>query len=914
MVVRKKVSLGGDGRSTANGGAQASTLELFFNTGVVFHEVVLEGGLPDTVVGFVAMKDAQGATSVRHAGPGEDPDVEVSPLDHLHEIGGTWLPVPYQLSCPLAVQAYLVSEGGNAVRLLLAIDTTERKGAEGRALDADKDEARPFRARTKEELGPFFDHPEIRDLVRKMERAGTDRALFKLAALLEVLAPLLPRVQFARIQAETAIPVSLVLDFGNSRSSALLVEPRDGTMSALPLLLRSFANPFSVTTDPFDSRVTFLPSPFDKGAHPLATGEGFGWPSIARLGREALDRALETPHRYAATLSGPKRYLWDARPVESRWYFAKPSRSSGEGGGEYTPIFGRLLKYVDETQGGLVLRQDGPSAPPDPRHAPRTMMLFALVEIVSQAIAQIGSADYRKFQGKEGNVRLLRHVCLTYPSAMPDEERQVYEALVRNAVILACHLLGIPRELWPNVDAQGQFTPFLMADEALASQLVYLFQEVNHTYQGSMEELVTVYGHADKTLTVASIDIGGGTTDVMVAEYTDKLEGTGTALHVKKRFQDGVNIAGDEVCRAIVEDVLFAELRAEMPSREAQARLVHLFGEGDAGHGQAWRTLRARLVPHLFMPLARVAWGVAEGVELPEYSPERRYSLAEIAKARDLPPFSSAVLEEADRFLGKEVPGFPGLSNLGFRFDRSRIERSILRVLREPLRRYADLLAQLGVDLVLLSGRASALPCVRAVFESEMPVSAPRIKSMAGYRVGEYYPSKWKDQGRIIDPKSTVAVGAAILHLATKNRLPGFLVERIEEAKSTPVYGLYQETEPHLQYTNELFPNGAQKSRAFVYTAGMRIGFRNVASQEMDGTPLLEVRPANAEVEAALLEDRVLLSFARGEAGGPVIAEVKSQRGEFSYEPTDFVLSLKTMIGERYWLDTGVLRASPETP
>jgi len=192
-----------------------------------------------------------------------------------------------------------------------------------------------------------------------------------------------------------------------------------------------------------------------------------------------------------------------------------------------------------------------------------------------------------------------------------------------------------------------------------------------------------------------------------------------------------------------------------------------------------------------------------------------------------------------------------------------------------------------------------------------MPVSPPRIRSMARYRVGEWYPSKWKEQGNIRDPKSTVTAGAAVLHLASKNKLPGFLIDTIGEAEQRPIYGLYQDTEPHIARANELFPNGAaaDKSQAFVYTHGMRIGFRNVDSQEMEGSPLFEVRPANADVEAALLEDRVAIQFGRSKSGQIQIASVTSQRNQYQFDANDFVLSLKTAAFDKYWLDTGVFDA-----
>ncbi len=945
-MVKKKVSLGsspdlGDsavadepGISPGARAASIEILELFFNTGIILHEVGLPRGLPDVVSSFVVMPSSTSAAppagpstlSIRRAQGGEEPDVEISAVDHLGELAGRWLPVPYQLSCPFAVQVFLAQTAGGGVRAVLAVDTFEAQGSQGRHLDAGYDEGRPFRALDKNEVGHFFEHPEVRELVRRLERAGVEKALFKLAALLETLSPLLPKIRLSRLEMHQPIPVSLVLDLGNSRSTALLVEGRDAGVFGVPLEIRSLSNPLARSQEAFDSRITFLPSPWDKAVFPVATGESFQWPSVARMGREALDRALETPHRYQCTLSGPKRYLWDDRQTDERWHFAQKigqlgvpqvsvGTTTGGQSGEHRPIFGRILKYVPEESGGTFLREDGPQTPADPRYAPRTMMLFALVEVLCQAYAQINSAEYRMYQGKEGNPRILRNLVLTYPSAMRTEERHIYEALVRNAVILTCHVLNIRPELRPNWNAQEQrFDPFLFVDEALAAQMVFVFQEVQGTFAGSMEELVSVYGQeagteGRRTLRVASVDIGGGTSDVMIAEYEDKLPGTGTSLSIKKLFQDGVSIAGDEVCRAIVEDVVFPQILHQLPTVQSKSRLLNLFGEGDAGHGSAWRTLRARLVPYLWVPLARCYWAVAEeGFPLRDHTPDRHYMVSTIFETFGLPPISSAILGEANRFVEQEVEGFPGFENLFFRFDPVEVERAIERVLREPLRRYADILAQFDVDLLVLAGRTSALPCIKKLFTNEMPVSPPRVRSMARYRVGEWYPSKWKDQGHIRDPKSTVTAGAAVLHLASKNRLPGFLIDQITEADQKPIYGLYQDTEPHIARANELFRDGAQ-SKPFVYTHAMRIGFRNVDSQEMEGSPLFEVRPANPDVEAALLEDRVAIQFGRTREGYIQIASVTSQKNQYQFEATDFVLSLKTASWAKYWLDTGVFDA-----
>jgi len=913
-MVKRKLSLDQAGSAPGRPSAQAleassEVVELFFNTGVVYHEVELPGRLPDLIVGFCVEEssDERAGFRVRRAEPHEDPDIEISALEHLPELSGLWLPCPYQLSAPHCVQLSLLpGDRPGSARAMLAIDTLEVQGSEGRHLDASLDAGRPYRPLGAQELGGFLSHPVTRAYMRELQKRGVDRAPFKVAAILETLAPALPRLKLARTTELQSVPVSLVLDLGNSRSNALLVESHPQGVSSVPLELRSSANPFETHEQTFGSRITFVPSGFDDVVHDLAVGDGFAVPSVARLGREALDRALETPHRYLCSLSGPKRYLWDDDASDQRWHFAY------QVGEEYRPVWGRLLKHLPEHGGGVALRDDGPATPADPRYAPRTMMLFALVEILQQAYAQINGPRYRRFQGKEGLPRTLKHLVLTYPSAMRREELQVYEALVRNAVLLTCHYLNVPPHERPNFNPQTKgFDPFLVVDEALAAQMVYVFQEIVHHFGGSMEELVKIYGRAHTseapTLRIASVDIGGGTSDVMIAEYRDQMPGTGTALQVEKLFQDGISIAGDDVCKAIVQDIVFDQILHQLPSSESRSRFAQLFLEGDAGLGAEWRTLRAKLVPYFWLPLARCYWALAEGFEIPEHSPERQYGVAEIFRIFERPLASSTVLGDVDPLLGRTVPGWPGLMNLQFRFDRDEVEQSALRVLRDPLRKYADILAQFDVDLLILAGRTSKLAPVRQLFISEMPVSPPRIKTMATYRVGDWYPSKWRAGGLIIDPKSTVAAGASILHLARMNQLPGLLIEGLKEVRQEPIYGLYQDAEPHIPKVNELFRED-ELSPPLLYTRGMRVGFRNVDSQEMDGSPLFEVLPADERIERALLDDRVRLRFRRGEDGQVSIESVESQR-DGAFAPDDFVLKLKTVTVDRYWLDTGVLES-----
>ncbi|RYZ61051.1 MAG: hypothetical protein EOP08_14000, partial [Proteobacteria bacterium] len=151
-------------------------------SGIVFHE--LAAVPPDFVSSFVLMTEG-GASSVRRAQPGEEAAVDISALDHVAEFAGRWIPVPYQLSTGHAVQMQLKAAPGGTFRILLAIDTaTGVAGVHGPGdlLDEHLDAHRPYRPLSRDELGPFFDHPRTREYVERLGKLGIDRALFKLFA------------------------------------------------------------------------------------------------------------------------------------------------------------------------------------------------------------------------------------------------------------------------------------------------------------------------------------------------------------------------------------------------------------------------------------------------------------------------------------------------------------------------------------------------------------------------------------------------------------------------------------------------------------------------------------------------------------------------------------------------------------
>ena len=119
----------------------------------------------------------------------------------------------------------------------------------------------------------------------------------------------------------------------------------------------------------------------------------------------------------------------------------------------------------------------------------------------------------------------------------------------------------------------------LELDEAVAPQLAIVFSEMHHMRDYG-ENWIELYGRqrGDKeTVRVMTIDIGGGTTDTSVVEYSDELPGVGVDLVANLMFKDSTTIAGDRLVKDIVERVMLPQLGAKFKGDKQQKDLFERF-------------------------------------------------------------------------------------------------------------------------------------------------------------------------------------------------------------------------------------------------------------------------------------------------------------------------------------------------
>src|SRR5262249_20691841 len=196
-----------------------------------------------------------------------------------------------------------------------------------------------------------------------------------------------------------------------------------------------------------------------------------------------------------------------------------------------------------------------------PKFSASSMFSFLLCEILAQAVTTINAPATRAARRHADVPRRLRRLILTIPPAMPLAEQRILRARAEAAVKLAWDLFGFP-EAGPGAPPEPKV--LLNLDEASATQVVYLYTEITQKFQGDAELFFELYGkprEGQPSLRVASIDIGGGTTALIIASYT--VEGR-RAINPTQDFREGFKIAGDDVLQAVLATVVLPAIATRL--------------------------------------------------------------------------------------------------------------------------------------------------------------------------------------------------------------------------------------------------------------------------------------------------------------------------------------------------------------
>ena len=597
----------------------------------------------------------------------------------------------------------------------------------------------------------------------------------------------LPKFKIIKEIDTSCTEVEMVVDIGNSRTSALLVENGHfDLVSKLQLtnytsLLDSTAE-IEPCQDSFDMRIAFRQLKF--GDFGYDGSLQFVYPSFVRLGEEAnLLIHKANGDTAISTYSSPKRYLWDEQKSAKEWEFVSVD---GEKRGRAIYIQGISENLTSEGKVAIGTNEGGRKF----NYPRRTLMTFAIMEMLVQAYTQINSFDYRKFRGNETSPRFISRLVLTCPTAMSDVERSALMRCAKDAVALLKEFYGWSDKrtiaVEPSVRAKNMFDGDNQEnqwryDEATCAQLVYLYGEIGYKYKGASQEFMKLYGKMrngqDHSLRVASVDIGAGTTDLMISEVSLIVDETtnNTTIAPKPLFYDSYYVAGDDMLKALINNIiyrntkspLFVASQKRLSYEQYAQKIKDLVGEPHAAKSMRDRTLQRDLNLQITIPLMQHMLALTSA-----NAPAQNVEWTDIFDNEHRP--QPEVIKYANDILGIDI------EKLSWPYNPEEINDKARKELEPLLKKVATIIFAHDVDIVLLSGRPSSLPAVRDVFLKYYPVSPDRLITLNSYYIGNWYPF-CENTGYIKDPKTIVSVGAMVGYFASKqSRLDCFRIDTSE--------------------------------------------------------------------------------------------------------------------------------------
>ena len=652
------------------------------------------------------------------------------------------------------------------------------------------------------------------------------------------------------------INTSLVLDIGNSRTSGLIIEDESNFQEIEPIELVNLSNPFDKCKSPFDMEVIFKNENF--GAYhtmlDLIDGTKFKWPSMVRLGKEAKILSNSSGQNGQSHLSSPKRYLWDLNPQEEEWtplnleeetlnnnplspYFTndgslKVSLNEGETEINGKPSF-NYNGTGDFLKNRLPQRQEIPfTLDVCPKYSRRSLMVFSFIELIIQSIQKMNSFEYRGQKPSPHHFRKLANIIISCPTAMTKREQKELRMAADDAVdaLKYCFqnqdLFSSQINVVPSPYQLGQ-TEWNF-DEATCSQLVYLYSELKK-FDFNASKYFKIFGsrndqNENAKLKLASVDIGAGTTDLMICSYVYDPSITASRLIPEPLFWEGFNIAGDHIAKRIAEQIIIPAI-----SRQAQSLgITHpeeicnfLFGECTPNHNALDVKNKKRIGKLLLLPLS---YQILEKIENePEIVSELDF-LSLMGSNNNLP-------RDLHQYINNKIGNGFSLENMNFSLHYNQINSVISKTMEKAIVAVSKLIKKFKVDTLLLSGRPSNQKCIQNLFYKYLPELVHKTTHLGNYQPGQWYPGS-TGLGYLKDPKSSVVVGAAIAYFSSKNMIPNFQlnVEKLTNLPSTINY-IGEELNANTPIIQDVVLSSAKLNAATISLIG---GEKNFGFKQID--------------------------------------------------------------------------------
>ena len=639
-------------------------------------------------------------------------------------------------------------------------------------------------------------------------------------------------------------------------------------------------------------------------------------PSFVRLGadNDLYLRDGNFSSEGIRSLSTPKRYFWDCDSDRS-WCVIHP---------------GSKDDYLLEDQGDLELAQFIVREHYAGRH-PRAMILEGMIfEMLEQAERMLNQeeqfmpdAEVQK-QASTQKKKYITQLAMTYPAAWSRDEVAKYREVIQRGI--DCYVSqrcgDIPIQL------------HMKCNEATAVMVNYIYSEsLRFGNGGRWLKLVgrpkRLHGDLGRSLRIGVIDIGGGTSDLAIAEveWTHLREAT----NIITLYTSGTNEAGDALIARIIQDIIFEKVFDTMVQ------------SGLSGKGrEQLKTFLGREVAPKFKSLTRSFWfplaikfleaiqnGVRDKVSITIYDPRKSDDQLSLG-FRD---FYNAFVESTDtaenveiRNLGLFITHLPDVdseepdgkknapSTLAISFGKP--EMDVFQKLLEDNFRYSPLIFGSAIsayqcDLIIWSGKTADNPAIRRLFEDQMPVPPESLISMNDYKISDRGFPLTLSSGKLSDSKLATAIGAALYSMLEIGGDRNLKISIQTEADGgqyrwglTDANGIFQPlfdgNEMVSQHT--LTYNGIQRLIIYRANSDSPLAFP-MPTYEFREKPDRNIEQVNVQLELVQIDGR--LDFKPVGGSYSKNGELKDFWGDAA--KNDFELRIRMTDVDEIWLDSGTI-------
>ena len=782
------------------------------------------------------------------------------------------------------------------------------------------------------------------------------------------------------------------------------------------LQLRDMTKPYVMYSEPFETRVEFSKTELGLSEYSDRSERenAFSFASPVRTGPEATRLAgLAVNAEGASGMSSPKRYLWD---LERRdlWFFNKSLTNDNEelvsslalcryvnNTGIPISSIKEIKKYFEPVEEGQTrpklspiasnlhnifgkeIRDEPSRFAMEPRFARSSMMMFLFMELIQQALITVNSPAVRDTRSYPDRPRRLSNIIFTVPPGMPNVEKCIYNTWGRASVEVMWDVLG-----WKNFyqdysrkvkkgESRRPINDFRCNpdvkcewDEATCSQLVYIYNEIKHNFAYDAHLFFESMGKKRKnlpdeilkevedkdpySLRVATIDIGGGTTDISVTTFVLANSTSSTNRIIpRQEITDGFSVGGDNVVQNIVTQLVLKSIaesilkdKTNISNRSDVFR--SLFGQKSID--MRVQNMKVQFIRQVAMPIAYAVLAAYEKKDLHDDSGEFSIAIKSLFKPKDASYAEARELKKNQKAFNE----YPNDDVLDFfknevrdRFDLdvdvldltisvsyNDIDKVISSVLGSTLDSMGELVYAYDCDALILTGRPSCWNAIiRQIYEM-MAINPNRVIPMRRYKVGSWYRFSDND-GNIEDPKTTVVMGAVLCQLA-ENCLEGFVFNSSRlKLKDTARFIGELDNQGILSKDKVWFINNNNVEippKIVEFSAPISIGFRQLEAdrwtttkcwymdfateedrQKSVGKTPYKVRvvfkvpdPNDRDLEKSMFKDKLYQPSI--DYGEEVSVFERDGESPVSGKPIKIKLSTLSKIEEKgCWMDTGVL-------